>query len=1222
MDPVSTYLILTLMVPIISEFFGDKLLNRILEKLKSLFKRSSKNEVDSEKIEEKMSTYLNDILDENGENSQEFKKIPSFLIHMGETISKVIKLSADEQVKQISIQISSEFEKLEAKTELQFKELKNLFEEFQFNILKYSKDLNEINQELKNQLTILRKKIQEFDTLISKENLIPLNYYLNRQESRRMLERHPKLIGRSYEINRLLNFLNSNQNVILISGPGGVGKTRLILEFAKEVMKLNSWSVNFINHNKEFKVQHETINRVLILDDATRYADKMSLIDYIINNSRINNMKFILLDRSIFSQSLQLVFKEKNHNLEIINLSEGDVKEFLDCYYKELNEEIKREIRQKSNNNFDLTILFADFAINNLDISDPLEILETKLVKYIKDIAIRRKVDEIDVMTTLSFISLIRPIKIDDLKLLALESSSILKNEDIISVLYDGTSDLLVLKDDYVDFIFDFYSDYLNAKLIIEKEDIFLQNFHSLLKKHPLNLTLNILGLSRFFDVRIGIKVVEIIENIWSELNKIQKVEVDYFLCLGLLTFYSEYFAFININSCSLDAWFINYQNLYDKTSDSENLKRLQFEFISILQNYISIHKSEYNLEKIKRAVDFVKNLSEEQKTQDLNIMYARSLVNASAVTSFHSLVDETNYYIEKIRKLYETSRDNRILEIFSISLSNRILDSSQRENETELIEYMTEIQNLFETENKEYVSIGLSNSLNISCDFYGKKNKFEKLEFYMRKLTDLSNEFETMQIRSSLNSVLLNSTDDYGRNGMWSELEKSLNQLELIFDTYQEEDTLVNWIKGIANSIKYYGKNKMYNEMTLGLNKLTQIYKKHSFMNTAEWISHALFNASYHYSKNMSTEHLKGIVKTISSLANKFDNNDLREKYAGVLFNIIKTYGELKNFKNMEVYLGELHFLQSKFPLQPIKLFYVKALVDCFTYYAMDSNNTKAKDCLKEIEEINKVLNNHEIREKYGFVLTNAIHFYGMNKEPKNIESIIEKLKILFESNPSGFFLEFYSRGLLNVITQFGQLNDLNKLDLYFEVLNNLYDSTGNDFCLMDLLSAYINVIFSLSQERNIEKIKLYLKKFKKKFKIGYNEVIDMAIANIYFNILPVFDVDPEFFFVFTIRLYNLRFHLFEFSPLSPQNEKNVFMFEKPDKEHAIKTIENKIVNYVRNKVITLIERNTDETREILNILKKEVKNYHDFTILLDKIIEKIDVSLQSKIFKIIDEL
>ena len=101
------------------------------------------------------------------------------------------------------------------------------------------------------------------------EDFLTFNEYVKRREVQTIIEKYPIFIGREREMEKLNNFMNDpTRSIMLITGNGGTGKTRLILEFVKDLQ--NKTTVCFINPYKPKFPNYIPNNAVIILDDTYR----------------------------------------------------------------------------------------------------------------------------------------------------------------------------------------------------------------------------------------------------------------------------------------------------------------------------------------------------------------------------------------------------------------------------------------------------------------------------------------------------------------------------------------------------------------------------------------------------------------------------------------------------------------------------------------------------------------------------------------------------------------------------------------------------------------------------------------------------------------------------------------------------------------------------------------------------------------------------------------
>ncbi len=123
--------------------------------------------------------------------------------------------------------------------------------------------------------------------------------------------------------------LADDKKAFIIGGEGGIGKTRLCIEFFQKFIepKENWIPLVFISHQLNFELLHKAFsgkkNYIVLLDDAHRYASN-DLIDLIEISRAIkpNKVKFLLTARTHYLQS---IIKElKQHDLDRISFIKLD----------------------------------------------------------------------------------------------------------------------------------------------------------------------------------------------------------------------------------------------------------------------------------------------------------------------------------------------------------------------------------------------------------------------------------------------------------------------------------------------------------------------------------------------------------------------------------------------------------------------------------------------------------------------------------------------------------------------------------------------------------------------------------------------------------------------------------------------------------------------------------------------------------------------------------
>jgi Mrp family chromosome partitioning ATPase len=198
-------------------------------------------------------------------------------------------------------------------------------EEFEENLKEEIKKIPEKTQQLiLNKIEETQQLILSKIELLVENPLVLLEEFEKRGEIKPLLEY--KFIGRESELGELHGFLKSDKKVFVIVGEGGSGKTRLAIEFARQVANGN-WNVYFIDRDKEFKdpvVSHVLKGKsaLLILDEASRYPQRNKVIGFVQRNED-RNVKLLLLDRPVFRESIKTSWRKEEYLLSISKLGMG-----------------------------------------------------------------------------------------------------------------------------------------------------------------------------------------------------------------------------------------------------------------------------------------------------------------------------------------------------------------------------------------------------------------------------------------------------------------------------------------------------------------------------------------------------------------------------------------------------------------------------------------------------------------------------------------------------------------------------------------------------------------------------------------------------------------------------------------------------------------------------------------------------------------------------------
>jgi hypothetical protein len=359
------------------------------------------------------------------------------------------------------------------------------------------------------------------DKNVVTDEFLSYDEYIKRRDVQILIQKYPSFIGRQDEMNRLSKFLNDPSNpLLLLSGNGGTGKTRLILEFVKHLQeKENRFGVSFLNPYKETISMGIPNNTLIILDDAQKqFINLNKIIDSLLNS--VVGSKLILIERPIFIKSIMNMINEKNVNPEVLSLARGQIEDFLMNNFAWIDEGTAKHIAKDCRDSFDYSAACAEYYIAGGKIAGLTDVLSWKTGKYIKDIAERIKGNILDVEYIIQLFSMLTPLDWDHEKGLFVNEFPDLygtienivygaKNRYEDSIIVLDSDSILSIKPDPL-------ADFLRTKAL---QDPKLQGvLWRLVPYMPARITQNILSIGTIEQLGPE-RIMEFIYEIWNLLN-------------------------------------------------------------------------------------------------------------------------------------------------------------------------------------------------------------------------------------------------------------------------------------------------------------------------------------------------------------------------------------------------------------------------------------------------------------------------------------------------------------------------------------------------------------------------------------------------------------------------------------------------------------------------------------------------------------------------------
>lgn len=161
-----------------------------------------------------------------------------------------------------------------------------------------------------------------------------------------------ELIGRREILDQIRSHLESQASVVILHGPGGVGKTRLLLalpEIAPEGAQLRYARTEAETIERDLATLDRDSQHVIVVDDAHRFDPLPHLREILVNPDFAGKVKLVLATRSIFSESVAFRFPQvpgdQIAEIEIGPLTNADIDRLLqNPPYDLADEDVRRTL--------------------------------------------------------------------------------------------------------------------------------------------------------------------------------------------------------------------------------------------------------------------------------------------------------------------------------------------------------------------------------------------------------------------------------------------------------------------------------------------------------------------------------------------------------------------------------------------------------------------------------------------------------------------------------------------------------------------------------------------------------------------------------------------------------------------------------------------------------------------------------------------------------------
>lgn len=642
-----------------------------------------------------------------------------------------------------------------------------------YELERLSATIEDLEKRIDNVINLLEKEIKKleknFENLIgliddykAKFVYMPINIYMevHKDEFEEIFKY--EWVNRSIEGNNAIELLGrvfESKRIVAIFGDGGMGKTRLALEFAKRMAK-KGVNVYFVNYDfSEYKEPSELENALIILDDASKFGDIYveKIIRFCLGKGRVGriNAKLLILDRTYFKERIVEIIKANTNDYEIIELKRDDkaLRELLRSLG--IEKDIMDEIIEKSMGIFFYAIVLAEYYKQDGKI-DLEKALENRISKYINEIkSLFKEEYEGQIRDHLRLISLIQPLKKKDLIVLEKLNEDwdfpIKINKILLKILKEKAKGLIFSSDEDISIKPDPLADYIRYEWMFDGEKLreeFREVVFKLLEFIPYRIPQNIYNVRQIIDSKIKSKLnelesvedidlfdaylewissegfkqgsewVTLLTRIWKKLNEVELKGEEFFKALVLFTSHLRDLIVVNnIEYANIEEWVKHEHKLIHIA-----LTNLIGGYHKAMEKIAEKERKDYRevYKKFKDKVEVCLKAVEKDEEE-----LAVGLTNIS-------LIYAQARDVEKLNKCLKRQRNLRIKEWYENTLVNVAIGYAKVDCE-KVDEVLDELKSLNLNKYAE--------ALYSVIDEHRKAKRFEKVENYLKILEKVNND-------------------------------------------------------------------------------------------------------------------------------------------------------------------------------------------------------------------------------------------------------------------------------------------------------------------------------------------------------------------------------------------------------------------------------------------------------------------------------------------------
>ncbi|MBA7514207.1 hypothetical protein ES705_06232 [subsurface metagenome] len=910
---------------------------------------------------------------------------------------------------------------------------------------------------------------------IEKESLLDLDQFKKRAENSKMLTHYKRFFGREIELMKLHDFLNSNQKTAVVVGKGGVGKTRLLIEFAQEIAKNKSWDVKFIHPYLEFKRILSKKNLVLFVDEAMNYEHVERVVDYVFHGSfnKKQKIKLILASRSIFEKSLTSLIQrisypgkgiEKFYLTEtqpfLLRVLKSKIKDFIKHYYS-IPSGIVDFIVKESNNSFSWAIVLSEFFMFEQKKGSVEDILKWKTSKYSLDLSKKIQTTLEDVEYTIKIVSLLNPIIWENDKhiLKSLPNGEILIN--ILSQSFQIDSDLLtVIKDKEYTYIFikpDILSDFYRLNFISENYENFRYFWTRNVARMGFRISRNVSLLLRSKG-GINENIENVLSEIWKTINTEKGESIEYFDSLLFFLQEMNEFSFINTTSINKQIWKSSY--VIVKKED----ERAHYSYTKVLASLSKLYIKTKNIQEMSNCLNEVRELRVfDEKIERSEVAI---LVNISLCCSSENNLSILERIMTELKEIIRVSHARELILDYSTAIINAVHHFGKNKKKEKMMGLLKELKEIKNLNNDKEFRTKYGNGLINATTFYGEFEDYDAVEYCLAEIRQMNKDYPEKTLRVILGKATVNAILNYGKNKKYDKMTYLVDELRISYMDFHDKDSAIFYANGLNNSITYFSESSILRDMENIMLEIQTIVRDFNIIEIHREFAKSLISFIRFCFEKKSTKNFDIYLSILEKMIEENRDIEILTSLAKSLFNTISLKGELKEFSKLRIYLKKLEFLYENNKTKEIFIWLANAYQSSISQYCKEEKLKQVRHIKRKFKKIfEKNTINLQVRIEYGKCLYNLQNSFGEKRQFGDMKKIKNEIFELCTAFTHEGILELKAKSSFTTLVHLSQNNQplsFSDILVSFNTRHHLPKEEGQNKDIQQIEQNFIKEIIS----------------------------------------------------------------------------------------------------------------------------------------------------------------